>query len=88
MSFLLGASHGESMGDVGEGYIKRRMAGGLADGMALCLFSPLCSLPSRHEQRQKEMESELSASCPEHTSKWMLAVDHVEKEAAMAEKDQ
>lgn len=31
-------------------------------------------------QRQKELEKELTASCPEHTSKLMLTMEHVTKE--------
>ena len=37
------------------------------------------------EQRQKEMESEVSASCPTHASRWMLTMEHVKKDAVNAE---
>ena len=37
------------------------------------------------EQRQRDMESELSRSCPEHASKWMLTEDHVKKDAVNTE---
>lgn len=30
-------------------------------------------------QRQKELESEVAASCPKHSSKWLLTIEHVTK---------
>jgi hypothetical protein len=30
-------------------------------------------------QRQKQMEAEVAASCPQHASKWILTMEHVTK---------
>lgn len=37
------------------------------------------------EQRQRKMEAEVSATCPQHASKWMLTMEHVKKDAINAE---
>jgi hypothetical protein len=42
---------------------------------------------SEAEERQKEMEAEVSASCPEHSSRWMLTMEHVEREATVEDVD-
>jgi hypothetical protein len=37
------------------------------------------------EQRKREMETEVAASCPAHASKWMLTLEHVKEDSMNAE---
>jgi hypothetical protein len=48
--------------------------------MGICMVtSGLKSFDEAH-LREKEMEAEVTASCPQHVSKWMLTMEHVAKE--------
>jgi len=48
--------------------------------IGICMVTDGLKSFDEAEQRQKEMEAEVSASCPQHGSKWMLTMEHVTKE--------
>lgn len=44
----------------------------------ICMVTDGITTFARGKARQKKMEAELSASCPQHASQWMLTIEHVE----------
>lgn len=50
--------------------------------MGMCMETDGLRTFDEARQRQKEMETEVAASCPQHASKWMLTMEHVTKSEA------
>jgi hypothetical protein len=45
--------------------------------MGICMMTEDLRSFDEARQRQREMEAEVSASCPQHASKWISTIEHV-----------
>jgi hypothetical protein len=48
--------------------------------MGICMITDGLRNFDEADQREKEMEAQVAASCPQHASKWMLTMEHVTKQ--------